>query len=348
MVTPIKHSFAISLAAAVCAVFYTVFLASCGAPSPRKAADKKGLAFGVSVKAGDVLTPDTVKHIKSHYNLIVPEDSMKWVNIHPKKDFWNWSDMDMMVDFAEKNNIKIKGHTFLWQDQNGPYVHSAKTRDEAISFLTEQITGVMTRYKGRVFEYDVANEVFNEDGSMRDTLWYRLIGPDFLDIAFRTAREADPDAKLLLVDFNTEFAGSAKADAMYELVKGMKERGVPIDGVGHQLHCPAEMNFDEEALRENVRRFHALGLYTSFTEVDVRIKMPVDGDDEERQKLIFSSLMDVAITEPGAGSMVLWGITDKTSWIPRAFPGYGSAHLFDKEMKPKPAYHALMEVLLGK
>jgi len=344
MVFPRKGFFATSITI----VTLAILAASCGAPAPRKAADKKGIIFGVSVKAGDVLTPDTVKHIKSHYNLIVPEDSMKWVNIHPKKDFWNWSDMDMMVDFAEKNGLKIKGHTFLWQDQNGPYVHSVKNRDEAIAILTEQITGVMTRYKGRVCEYDVANEVFNEDGSMRDTFWYRLIGPDFLDIAFRAAREADPQAKLLLVDYNTEFAGSAKADAMYELVKDMKERGIPIDGVGHQLHCPAEMNFDEEALRENVRRFHALGLFTSFTEVDVRIKMPVDGDDEERQNRIFSTLMNIAITEPGAGSMVLWGITDKTSWIPRAFPGYGSAHLFDKEMRPKPAYHALMKVLFGK
>ena len=320
-------------------------LTGCGSPSPRKIADKQGLTFGVAVQTGDIYNPNSVEFIKRHFNLIVPTDTTKWVNIHPKRAFWNWADTDAMVAFAEKNGMKMKAHCFLWQDQNAPYVHSAKTREEAIELLTEQITGVMTRYKGKIVEYDVANEVLNEDGTIRDTIWYRLIGSDFLDIAFKAAREADPSAKLVLVDYNTEYAGTAKGDAMYEIVKGLKSRGVPIDGVAHQLHCIAEVPFDEEALRKNVKRYNELGVYSSFSEVDVRIKMPVDGDDEARQCDIYARLMTVARTEPGAKSIILWGYTDKTSWIPRAFSGYGSATILDKDMQPKAAYKALMAAL---
>ncbi|HOT62887.1 MAG TPA: endo-1,4-beta-xylanase [Treponemataceae bacterium] len=338
-----KRSIALALGIALAAVA----LAGCGA-TPRKVADKKGLTFGVAIKAGDIYTPETVAFIKKNFNTMVPEDSMKWVNIRPKKDFWNWSDMDAMVAFAEKNKMRIKGHCFLWQDQNGAYVHSLKTREEAIALLTDQITTVMTRYKGRVFEYDIANEVFMEDGSLRDTIWYRLIGDDFLDIAFRAARAADPKARLILCDYNAEYANTAKGDAMYETVKGMKERGVPIDAVAHQLHCMAELPVNEEALRENIRRFEALGVATSFSEVDVRVKMPVDDEREAQQVAVYSKLLEVAMTEPGCKSFIMWGFSDKLSWIPRVFPGYGSANILDKDMKPKKAYDALIKTLMGK
>ncbi len=338
-----KRSIALTLGIALVAVA----LAGCGA-TPRKVADKKGLTLGVAIQAGDIYSPEAVAFIKKHFNAFVPGDSMKGANIRPKKDFWNWSDMDAMVAFAEKNNMRMKGHCFLWHDQNGPYVHSLKTRDEAIAYMTDHITTIMTRYKGRIFEYDVANEVFLEDGTLRDTLWYRLMGDDFLDIVFRAARAADPNARLILCDYNTEYAGTAKGDAMYEMVKGMKERGVPIDGVAHQLHCMAELPINEEALRENIRRFEALGVSTSFSEVDVRVKMPVDDEKEAEQVAVYSKLLEVAMTEPACKSFIVWGYTDKMSWIPRAFPGYGSATILDKDMKPKKAYHALIKTLTGK
>jgi endo-1,4-beta-xylanase len=327
----------------------TAILILCTAcSSPRKTADKQKLTFGVAVQTGDVLNPESIKFITKHFNAIVPGDTGKWMNIHPKKDFWNFSDTDLMVNFAQKNKMKIKLHCFVWQDQNAPYVFSAKTRDEAIAILDDHITGVMTRYKGKIGEYDVANEVFNENGTMRDTFWLRTIGPDYIDVAFAIARKADPDAKLLLVDYNTEYAGTAKGDAMYALVKGMKERGVPIDGVAHQLHCIGELPFNEAALRENVKRMSELGLYTSFSEVDVRIRVPATAETERMQSDVYATLMKVARTEKGAGSMFLWGYTDKASWIPRAFPGYGSATILDVKMKPKAAYSALMLALEGK
>jgi len=331
---------------AIC-TFAAAILSGCQGGTPRKVADKQGLLFGVAVQTGEILNPKTAKFVTANFNYLVPGDTTKWANIHPKKDFWNWSDTELMLKFAEKNNIKMKAHCFVWQDQNAPYIYSAKTRDEAIAILTDHITGFMTHFKGRIPEYDVANETFLEDGTMRQTFWLKTIGPDYIDIAFKIAHEADPDAKLVLVDYNTEYAGTAKGDAMYEMVKGMKERGIPIDGVAHQLHCIAELPLNEEAIRENVRRFKELGVYTSFSEVDVRIKMPVTPENEKQQCDVFAGLMNIAVTEPGVESMILWGFTDKTSWIPRAFAGYGSANVLDAQMKEKPAYYALIAALKG-
>lgn len=308
-------------------------------------ADKRKLVFGVSVKAGDVLNPEVVKLIDENFNLIVPEDTMKWMNIRPKKTFWNWGDMDNMVKFAEEHKIRMKGHTFLWHQQNPPYVSSLKTKEEAVTLMTEQISTIMDRYRGRIQEYDVCNEPMNEDGTMRDTVWYRTIGPDYLDLAFRTARDADPKAVLVLNDFNNETKGNPKADGFYNLVKGMVDRGVPIDGVGFQMHLAADLPFNEKAIRENIKRFNDLGLSVSFTEIDVRVPVPADAKTEAEQTRIYKALMDMALTEKKAGSFVMWGYTDKLSWIPRNFPGYGAAHLFDDQVRPKAVYYELKDML---
>ncbi|MBN1617069.1 MAG: endo-1,4-beta-xylanase [Spirochaetales bacterium] len=333
---------------ALVALFALILCSACGPATTRTLANKQKMDFGVAIKAGDIFDPVRSKIIIDNFNLIVPEDSMKWANIRPKKDFWNWSDMDAMVAFAQKNKMKIKGHTFLWHDQNAPYVGSLKTREEAIALLEDHITTIVTRYKGRVSEWDVANEVFLEDGSLRNSIWYRLIGDDFLDVAFHAARKADPKAKLILCDYNTEYAGSAKGDASYEMVKGLKERGVPIDGVAFQLHVMAELPLDEEAIRENIKRFAALGLSVSFSEVDVRVRMPLDESKEAEQNAVYEKLAKIARTEPTAKSMILWGFTDKGSWIPRSFAGFGSAHIFDTKLEKKTGYDAVMKGLSGK
>ncbi len=319
-------------------------LAGCVSQKPAAVARKAGIDFGVAVKAGDILDPKTAKFIRENFNMIVPEDTMKWVNLRPKKDFWNWPDLDNMVDFAEKNKMKIKGHVFVWHEQCPGYVSSNKGRDEALALMCEQITTVMKRYKGRIAEYEIVNEPINEDGSMRETFWYRYIGADYIDIAFQTAREADPDAVLIMNDFNNEYMGTPKGDAFFELVKGMKQRGVPIDAVGFQLHLIANP-LDEEALLNNIRRYNEIGVTVTFTEIDVRIAMPITAEKEAIQSDIYSKLMSAALNESNTGSFILWGYSDKYSWIPRAFPGYGSACPFDKDLQPKPIYATMVEMM---
>lgn len=271
---------------------------------------------------------------------------MKWSVIRPTKTFWNWSDMDNMVAFAEKNKMIMKGHTFVWHQQNPPFVNGLKKREEAIKILEEQITEVMTRYKGKIAEYDVANEVLEEDGTMRNTVWLKAIGDDYLDIAFKAARKADPKAKLLLNDYNNENMGNPKADGFYELVKNLVERNVPIDGVGFQMHLMAMHPVQEENVRANVARFRELGLTVSFSEIDVRVKLPLTPEREEEQIAAYTKLMEIVQTEPNVDSFIMWGYTDKMSWIPKVFPGFGFAHLYDWDVKPKPVYEAIKKMIV--
>ena len=124
-----------------------------------KAADKHGLVFGTAITAGDIFDPEMKEFITSHFNLVVPENTMKWVNIRPTKQFWNWSDLDKMVDFAEENDIIIKGHPLIWDEQTPGFVNSVKTKEAALEIIVEHITEIMTRYKGRIQMYDVVNEL---------------------------------------------------------------------------------------------------------------------------------------------------------------------------------------------
>ncbi|ADN02828.1 endo-1,4-beta-xylanase [Spirochaeta thermophila] len=324
-----------------------VLFTSCQPGTMRGLADRRDFLFGVAVASTDLLDPTASKILQENFNLLVAENIMKLQYLRPSPTLWNWRPVDDLVNFAKEHRMKLRGHTFLWHNQNPPFINrlGRNDRDRAITILEETITGVLTRYKGVFYEYDVCNEVIDDEGRFRENSpWYRAIGPEYIDMAFHTARKADPNVKLILNDYNNEYKGTIKGDAFYTLVKGMVERGVPIDGVGFQLHLMAEHPLNEEALRANIQRFRELGLSVSFTEVDVRIKLPVTPEKEAAQKAIYESLLRIALEED-VSCFVMWGYTDANSWIPGSFPGYGSAHIFDEKLTPKPVYFAMQEIL---
>ncbi|MCX7655172.1 MAG: endo-1,4-beta-xylanase [Treponemataceae bacterium] len=317
---------------------------SCTSKTMRSLADAKQFLFGVAIRPGDLLDPKDSKLLKDNFNILVAENIMKLQYLRPTATFWNWSDVDLLVRFAEENGMKLRGHTFVWHNQNPPFITNLSDKEAALKVLTETITEVLTRYKGKFYEYDVCNEVIDDNGVLRNSIWMRTIGPDYIDIAFKTARAADPSVKLILNDYNNEYAGTVKGDAFYNLVKGMVDRGVPIDGVGFQLHVLAEQPVNKDAIRANIKRFRDLGLSVSFTEVDVRIKMPVTPEKEASQQAVYEDLLRIALEEK-VSCFVLWGYTDAYSWIPGTFAGYGSAHPFDHNKKPKKLYGALQNIL---
>ncbi len=328
------------------ALTLAMLVIGCGPkPGLRGLADDKGFDLGVSILVGDVYDPASQAIVTGDSNLIVSGNTMKWSVIRPTRDFWNWPDMDSMVAFAERHGLRMKGHAFVWHQQNPPYVNALTTRDEAIALLNEHITAIMTRYKGRVAEYDVANEVLADDGSLRDTVWLKAIGSDYLDIAFNAARAADPDATLVLNDYSNEYAGQRKADAFYTLVADLRARGVPVDTVGFQSHLLANQPVNVRALRSNVRRFADLGVGVSFTEVDVRVELPSTDERVAEQDAAYEALLDVALTEPNVKSLILWGYSDLYSWIPQVFHGFGDAHIYDRHMNKKSSYYVLKERL---
>lgn len=330
----------------ICSIaFLTLFLNSACKKNPSGMAKKAGINFGTAIQPGDILDETKAKILKENFNTLVPENNMKMINIRPTKTLWNWSDMDKIVDFAQENKMRVRGHTFIWHQQNSTIVNSIRTKEDAFALIEENITKIMERYKGKIHEYDVANEIFNDDGTFRKSLWYKFCGTELYEEAFRMAKKVDPEAKLFLNDYSHEEAGTPKAEAFYNFVKSMVEKGVPIDGVGFQTHLCTDYGLNEEALRKNIRRFADLGLEVAFTEIDIRMKLPASEADLAKQAEMYETLMNVCRTEPNVSSYVVWGYTDANSWVPATFHGYGDAHLFDRDLKPKPIFAKLVGMM---
>jgi endo-1,4-beta-xylanase len=211
--------------------------------------------------------------------------------------------------------------------------------------LQDHITTVVSRYKGRVAYWDVVNEGVSENGvGLRKTVWSDGIGPDYIDKAFIWAHVADPDALLFYNDYAAEGLGG-KSDEVYNLVKGMVERGIPIHGVGLQMHFVAGASPAPEDIARNIQRLGELGLQVHITELDVRLPVEASKDDLDQQANLYQQLLEVCTKAQNCTAFVMWGFTDRYSWVPNSFSGYDHALIFDKEYRSKPAYFSLRKVL---
>jgi endo-1,4-beta-xylanase len=244
------------------------------------------------------------------------------------------------VQFAKDNNMAVHGHTLIWHRQNPRWLLKGDwSRDELIAIMKDHIDTVVGHFAGDVLVWDVVNEAFEEDGSYRDTFWHRIIGPEYIDLAFERARAADPEAKLIYNDYNVGWM-NRKSDAVYEMVADMAGRGVPIDGVGFQMHL-TESGVNAQSLADNMQRFADLGLEIYITEMDVRIPENPSEQDLENQARIYGEVLNRCLAQPACKALQVWGISDKDSWVMDTFPGTAVPLLFDDNYEAKPAYEAL-------
>ena len=313
----------------------------------RDLAEKRGFYVGAAVSMRPFRTEAPYQDtLKREFNIIVAENAFKWTGVHPAKDGYNFADADALVAFAEANHMKIRGHTLVWHKQLPRWVTGGSfTREEAISLLHDHINTVVGRYKGKVIAWDVVNEaVDDETGGLRTaSLWYEKIGPDYIRMAFEFAHQADPAAKLYYNDYEAEDMGR-KSDGVYRLLKELKAAGVPVDGVGWQMHVQNGFRITE-AHRQNAARLQALGLEMTITELDVRTRVPAAGADLQTQASAYGDILGFCLNQPNCKALLVWGVTDRYSWIPGWYPGLGDALVFDKDYQPKPAYRALAEAL---
>ena len=267
----------------------------------------------------------------------------------PQRGQFSFGTADQMVAFAEENDMKVRGHTLVWHAQNPSWLSGGSwTRETLLEQMRLHIEGVVGHYKGKVFEWDVVNEAFSDgsSGGMRNSFWKNTIGEDFLDSAFTYAHRADPDAILFYNDYNTSNV-NAKSTAVYNRVKEMLENGIPISGIGFQSHQTLEEYTPEfiESLKENFDRFAELGLQISVTELDIRITLPSDRDELDKQGDYYREYLETFLANPACKSFMIWGFTDRYSWVPGTFPGTGEALLFTSNYQPKPAYTGLFDAL---
>jgi endo-1,4-beta-xylanase len=283
--------------------------------------------------------------LTGQFSALTPENAMKFGPLCSSRGNYDFGEADAIVAVAEEHGMKVRGHTLVWHNQLPSWLIERQwTRDELIEILREHITTVVGHYRGRIWAWDVVNEAVEDDGSLRDTLWLQGIGPEYIEMAFRWAHEADPDALLFYNDYNGEGLGK-KSDAIYALVADLRKRGVPIDGVGLQMHISLEGAPSPEDVAANMKRLGALGLQVHITEMDVRIQEPVTEEKLAAQARIYHSMLDVCLVAPNCTAFVTWGFTDSHSWIPDFFPGSGAALIFDEFYRPKPACSEMVGTL---
>lgn len=315
-------------------------------PSLRSLAQVRGIWIGTAVAARPLHDdPLYAKMLAREFNILTLENAVKFGPVHPDKDRYNFRNADAIVDFAEAYGMQVRGHALVWDSQLPTWLTEGSwTREELIEILREHIMTVVRRYRGRVVAWDVVNEAVADDGSLRDTIWLRGIGPEYIEMAFRWAHEADQEALLFYNDYGAEGLG-LKSDAVYTLVQDLLQRGVPIHGVGFQMHTGLDCYPKPQNVATNMKRLAALGLEVHITEMEVKIKEPVTEEGLARQAHVYRKMLEICLVAKNCKAFVMWGFTDRYSYIPHILPGLGAAHIFDEFYRPKPAYDALIEAL---
>ncbi|HZH03577.1 MAG TPA: endo-1,4-beta-xylanase [Myxococcaceae bacterium] len=291
------------------------------------------------------------QNLGREFNSVTPENVMKWGIIHPEPQRWDFAAADALVAFAEEHHQAVRGHTLVWHDRLPTWVNQAMSASDLSSAIQSHIDTLVGRYRGKVKIWDVVNEAIDDSGQFRSAPFYSKLGAGYIDEAFRRARAADPDALLAYNDSNIEIA-NAKSDAVYALLQRMRADGVPVDVLGMQFHVRAyefaEFHFTETKIRENIRRFVALGLKVHITELDVRLSDLNASLDEklQYQRDIYQAIVNICRSEPGCDGVTTWGVTDKHSWID-AFYGPDDPLLFNDAYVRKPAYEGVRDGLQG-
>ena len=315
--------------------------------------------------------------------MLEPEDALKWEVVHPERQAFDFSQADQIVDFATRHRMKIRGHTLVWHHQNPKWLTDGKfTSAELAEILETHIKTVVGHYRGKIFAWDVVNEAFDElhPGALRSTIWSDQPGigvaenaaasnqpqasgsparselearsqkQSYLNLerCFRWAHEAGPQALLFYNEAEAEVV-NPKSDAIYAMVRDFRERGVPIDGVGFQMHI-ANLHADVASISANIKRFTALGVQVHITEMDVALPADANGnarpEDLQVQADIYRDIAMACLSHPGCTAIQTWGFTDKYSWIgSHSKHTQGAALLFDRNYRAKPAYDALRTAL---
>jgi GH35 family endo-1,4-beta-xylanase len=285
-----------------------------------------------------------------NFNQLTPENELKWDRIHEGILRWDFAVADQVVDWALAHGKRVRGHTLIWSSQNPWWVEQGVwTRATLLAVMRDHIRKAMEHFKGRIREWDVVNEAFDVNGNYTDNIWYRVIGTDYVEQAFRMARAADPSVKLYYNEMGGEVPDHPQTVAVRKMAQDFRRRGVPIDGVGIQGHVANSLHAQQSELTETMRRLADLELDVAITEMDVR----TDGGgtrDQERQKQtqIYSDYAQACRMQPRCTSFTTWGISDKYSWWEEPGapanppPGAEWAPLpFDADMNAKPAFGVL-------
>jgi endo-1,4-beta-xylanase len=305
------------------------------APAPQAYAKLLGAAVNVDAARRDAAYR---RALTTTFTSVTPENALKWTVVQPRPGKFDFGPMDALVEYADATGKGIRGHPLLWHEQLPAWLtHGRYTRQQLVDVVRRHIRALVLRYRGRIAEWDVVNEPLDENGRVRRSLFFRVLGTEYIDIAFREARRADPAATLVLNQIGAE-PPSLASRALLKLVRSLKRRGVPLDGVGlqnHRLDGSASTRAELEAVFADYRR---LGVKVAITEMDMPLRA---ASERPRQSRAYRDAAEACAAARNCTGLTVWGVTDRYSWLgPR-----GEPLLFDEQARPKPALGRVLRAL---
>ena len=330
-----------------------------GTPSLREIAAPKGLFFGSAVSDAQLHRPELTALLLQQCSIVVPENAMKWRLTHPDPDRFDFTQADNFMNFVESNHLLARGHNLCWHEHNPGWLDSTLTPQNAADILTTHIRTVAGRYKGRIHSWDVVNEAIRPEHhnhhDLTTSIWLKNIGEGYLDLAYRTAAEADPSALLTYNDFDIETdqpAQEKKREAILALLHRMRKKGTPIHALGVQAHLRTYAGLPAwNGLNKFLKQIEKLKLQVYVTELDVD-DSSLPADIPERDRLVaeyYKSFLTNILRHKSVKAVLTWCLSDRDSWLQGFRPR--PDHLrqrplpFDADLRPKPAFFALSDVL---
>jgi endo-1,4-beta-xylanase len=331
----------------------------------KELARAKGILYGTCISAGQITAEDDFTAlVLRECDCIVPENEMKWWSMSHRSDEEDFSVPDRMMDFAKRFHLAVRGHNLLWYFSVPDWFKALPDRRTSEAAVLIRIAHMVSRYRGRVFCWDVVNEPIyvehGRDDNLRRTVFVDKIGPQYLDLAYRAARSADPEAGLVVNEYDLEYdtpEQDAKRMAVLKLLERMKAAGTPIDALGIQAHLVAShFPFSPVKLKKFLAEVAAMGLEIQITELDSTDEF-APAPISERDRCVadqYRQFLETALDEPAVKILVTWGLSDRHSWIVRGEvgpvalrkDGLPSRPLpFDAALAPKPAWAAIAQAL---
>ncbi|KAK6948051.1 hypothetical protein Daesc_009815 [Daldinia eschscholtzii] len=233
---------------------------------------------------------DAILQDTDEFGQTTPTNGQKWLFTEPERGVFNFTEGDIVASIAAENDQLLRCHTLVWHSQLAPWVEEGVwTPEELRLIIIEHITQLMGHYKGQCYAWDVVNEALNEDGTYRESVFYNVLGEEFIKLAFSTAAEIDPSAKLYYNDYNLESPG-AKSEGAIRIVKLLQEAGIRIDGVGMQAHLVASRAPTLDQQTAVMESYGALGVEVALTELDVRVEMPINETSMAWQSEVYKNV----------------------------------------------------------
>jgi endo-1,4-beta-xylanase len=309
----------------------------------RSTAAPTGRLIGAALGASHLAETAYAATAAREFDFVTPENEMKWDATEPTQNTFDFSGGNAIVDFAQDNGMKVKGHTLVWHSQLPGWVSGLGDATALHDAMINHVTQLVSHFRGKVMAWDVVNEAVADGGQgLRSTIFYQLLGAGYLDDAFRAARAADPAALLVYNDYGAEGSG-AKSDYVYTLVKGMLGRGVPIGAVGLQMHTGTADSPSAAAVAANMQRLALLGLNVFVSEMDVQMC----NGDLNAQGTRFHDIVADCAQAPLCLGVTFWGVSDKYSWLNGMTCATPRPLLFDDNYISKPAYTGVLNAFLG-